>query len=147
MQMVHACPSMQYYGPPETVLALTYVQRYCTQIWTAPPCAHVETSVQNTYSQEKENPTEAIKGNLSFYQKKLGLWRKGIMIMKVRMLLSLKSERTGSWLLFFFTSWEGLVVKCQLLSHLFRKCLLPNLKCDLHTVTHLRACEKNNHLT
>lgn len=118
--IVYDCPSMQLYGPPETMLAVTYVQRYCTKIGVASPAplrgldatrhigAHVgkpETAVQCTCSQREENPPERIKGILSFCQNKLGSWRIGINIMEVRMLLSigLKSKRAGSGLLVLFS--------------------------------------------
>lgn len=64
---------MQFCGPPETMFEMTYVQRYCTQIYCGSPallgeldatchiCAHVgkpETTVQYTCSQEAEHPLE-----------------------------------------------------------------------------------------
>lgn len=77
MQMV-ICPSMEYHEPPETMLGMTYVQRWCTQICTASTtpsallrglnatchiCAHIgepETTVQYTCSQEEQHPPERI---------------------------------------------------------------------------------------
>lgn len=32
--IAYGCPSMQYDGPPETMLAMTCDQRYSAQIWT-----------------------------------------------------------------------------------------------------------------